>query len=145
MWLNICKRMRHMRIISRIILIVSATLLCGHLSAQSNGYDVFVPIVKYMEKGDVEALSAWFADNLDVAVVSSSENTSRNQAKHILKDFFRNYTPSSLKIVHTAGQANMKYALGNLDAGGENFQVTIFVSRKKDTYRIQQLKIERRR
>ncbi|MGM9793690.1 MAG: hypothetical protein ACI3Y8_05845 [Candidatus Cryptobacteroides sp.] len=35
----------------------------------------------------------------------------------------------------------MKYALGRLNAGGEIFEVTIFVSCKGDTYRIQQIKI----
>ena len=37
----------------------------------------------------------------------------------------------------------MKYALGDLNAGGETFLVTIFVSNKGESYRIQQLKIER--
>ena len=37
----------------------------------------------------------------------------------------------------------MKYALGSLNAGGEVFTVTIFVSYKDKDYRIQQLKIEK--
>ena len=37
----------------------------------------------------------------------------------------------------------MKYALGTLNAGGELFNVTIFVSYKDSDYRIQHLKIER--
>ena len=38
----------------------------------------------------------------------------------------------------------MKYALGQLNAGGEVFLVTLFVSSKADgTYQIQQLKIDR--
>ena len=38
----------------------------------------------------------------------------------------------------------MKYALGQLNAGGEVFIVTIFVSSKADgTYQIQQFKIDR--
>ena len=37
----------------------------------------------------------------------------------------------------------MKYALGTLKAGGETFTVTIFLSFKVNTYRIQHLKIER--
>ena len=36
----------------------------------------------------------------------------------------------------------MKYALGTLNAGGENYSVTIFVSSKGKSYKIQQLKIE---
>ena len=110
---------------------------------QSGDYDVFVPIAKYLAQGNAEALSAWFADNLDMTVLSKGGNSSRSQARQILKTFFEGYTPRDFQITYTAGRANMKYALGTLNAGGENFLVTIFVSSKGDTYTIQQMKIER--
>ncbi len=112
-------------------------------SAQNGGYDVFVPISKYLRNGDAERLSAWFADNLDITILSTSNNSSRNQARQILKSFFTSYSPRSFDIDHKAGRANMKYALGSLNAGGEVFTVTIFVSYKDKDYRIQQLKIEK--
>jgi hypothetical protein len=37
----------------------------------------------------------------------------------------------------------MKYALGTLTAGGERFIVTIFVNYDGESYKIQQLKIDR--
>ncbi len=114
-------------------------------SAQNDAYDVFVPISKYMSQGNAEKLSAWFADNLEITVISTSNDSSRNQARQILKSFFDSYTPRSFEITHTAGRSNMKYALGSLYAGGEVFTVTIFVSYSKSGYRIQQLKIERLR
>lgn len=119
---------------------MSTTLLA---SAQGGGYDVFVPITKYMASGDVERLSAWFDDNLDITIISSSNNSSRNQAKQILKTFFSAYSPRSFYIDHKAGRANMRYALGSLNAGGETFTVTIYVSYQDTCYKIQQLKIER--
>lgn len=111
--------------------------------AQTDGYDVFVPIAKYLAKGDADALSAWFSENLDVEIISENADCSKSQAKQILKSFFESYTPRSFEITHTAGKANMKYALGNLSAGGENFLVTIFVGCKDGKFLIQQLKIER--
>ena len=60
-----------------------------------------------------------------------------------MKSFFKSYTPRSFEINHKAGRSNMKYALGTLNAGGELFTVTIFVSYKDSDYRIQHLKIER--
>ena len=60
-----------------------------------------------------------------------------------MKTFFDTYTPRSFDVTHTAGRANMKYALGTLKAGGESFVVTIFMSCKDSSYKIQQLKIER--
>lgn len=123
--------------------ILPAMLLCAQAQAQSERNDVFTPIGKYMVKGDADCLSAWFDDNLEVCVASQESNASRAQAKQILKTFFDAYTPRSFDITHTAERANMKYALGNLNAGGETFTVTIFVSAKSDGYKIQQLRIER--
>ena len=110
---------------------------------QDSGYDVFNPISKYIGQGDADKLSAWFSDNLEVSIFSNSSDSSSNQARQIIKSFFKSYTPRSFEINHKAGRSNMKYALGTLNAGGELFTVTIFVSYKDSDYRIQHLKIER--
>ena len=111
--------------------------------AQDTSYDVFNPIAKYIAMGDADKLSAWFSDNLEVSIFSNSSDSSSNQARQIIKSFFKSYTPRSFEINHKAGRSNMKYALGTLNAGGELFTVTIFVSYKDSDYRIQHLKIER--
>jgi hypothetical protein len=120
-----------------------AIFACTGLSAQEKGYDVFNPIAKYIASGDADKLSAWFSDNLEVTIFSVSNDSSRNQARQILRSFFKSYTPRSFEISHKAGRSNMKYALGTLNAGGEMFLVTIFVSLKEESYKIQQIKIER--
>ena len=112
------------------------------IKAQENGYDVFNPISKYFSKGDADRLSAWFSDNLEITIFSNSNDSSRNQAKQILKSFFNSYTPRSFEITHRAGRSNMKYALGHLSAGGEVFLVTIFVNYNESGYKIQHIKIE---
>ena len=117
--------------------------MCHDVKAQDSSYDVFNPISKYIAKGDAEKLSAWFSDNLEVTIFSNSNDSSRNQAKQIMKTFFKSYTPRSFEITHKAGRSNKKYALGTLTAGGEMFVVTIFVNYKDQDYRIQHLKIER--
>ena len=128
----------------RKIMLCSAILFTGLSAfAQNDGYDVFIPISKYISQGNTDNLSAWFADNLEVSIISGSNDCSRNQAKQIIKNFFSSHTPRSFSISHTASRGNMKYALGSLNAGGEMFQVTIFVNYGGDTYKIQQLKIDR--
>lgn len=127
----------------KITSITAAVLFSINCNAQNREYDVFVPISKYIQKGDAEKLSAWFADNLQITMFSKSNDSSKNQAKQIMKSFFSNYTPREFIINHTAGRSNMKYAVGSLNAGGEVFNVTIFVSYKDKTYNIQQLKIEK--
>ena len=104
---------------------------------------MFIPIAKYIGTGDAERLSAWFDDNLEIAILSNTGDYSRNQAKQIIKSFFDSYSPRGFDITHTAGRANMKYALGRLNAGGEMFEITIFVTLKGNEHKIQQLKIVR--
>ena len=131
------------RYILSVLATTVALLSCVKASAQDTGYDVFNPIAKYIASGDADKLSAWFADNLEVTIFSVSNDSSRNQARQIIRSFFKSYTPRSFEISHKAGRSNMKYALGTLNAGGEMFLVTIFVSLMEDTYKIQQIKIER--
>ena len=125
------------------IFVAFALVTSAGLNAQEKGYDVFNPISKYLASGDADRLSAWFSDNLEVTIFATSNDSSRNQARQIMKSFFKSYTPRSFEISHKAGRSNMKYALGTLNAGGEMFLVTIFVNYKDDSYKIQQLKIER--
>lgn len=131
------------RIATYIAIAVLSLFLSMDVMAQDKGYDVFNPIAKYLEKGDTDRLSAWFSDNLEVTIFATSNDASRNQARQIMKSFFKSYTPRSFEITHKAGRSNMRYALGTLNAGGEMFLVTIFVTFKDDSYKIQQLKIER--
>lgn len=129
-----------MRKIVSIFVAVLAFGMCAH--AQKN--DVFVPIAKYISAGDVESLSAWFAPTLEMAILSEPSDCSKNQARQILKAFFKTYVPRSFSVNHQAGRENFKYALGDLNASGEHFVVTIFVScPSKGGYQIQQLKVER--
>lgn len=125
--------------------LITAIFLAASLPSrgQDCSYDVFHPISKYIELGDAEKLSAWFSENLEVTIFSDSNDSSRNQAKQIIKSFFRSYTPRTFQITHKAGRPNMKYALGTLTAGGEMFLVTIFVGYKDSEYKIQQFKVER--
>ena len=125
------------------VLHAQTSVVSASVPAAGADYDVFVPIAKYLSHGNAEALSAWFADNLDMTVLSKGGNSSRSQARQMLKAFFEGYTPRDFQITYTAGRGGMKYALGTLNAGGENFLVTIFVSSKGEAYTIQQMKIER--
>lgn len=132
--------MRHLPKIASLFagLVISMTMF-----AQDPSFNVFVPIGKYLAQGNVDNLSAWFSDNLEISMLSSSNNSSKSQAKQILKSFFESHTPRSFEISHTAGKSNMKYALGTLVAGGERYIVTIFVNYEDETYKIQQIKIDR--
>ena len=132
----------------RVLALLLSTILfnvsnVSGLKAQQ-AQDVFVPIGKYIQQGDSESLSAWFANNLELDILGKTSDCSKVQATQIMKDFFVTYTPKSFSIVHKSGKAPMKYAIGNLNAGGETFRVTLFVKTQQNSgNQIQQLRIER--
>jgi len=139
------------------VCVAFALLLCLKANAQAQfmtststrtqpqgEFSVFTSITKYLAAGDEVALSSWFADNLDVTVLSTSRNCSKKQAREILRNFFASNTPRSFQVSHRASEANKKYLIGLLNAGGELFQVTIYAtSSGQETYKIQQLNISR--
>ncbi len=131
----------------KFILIAIAGLTCLLISdftrAQESGGDVFNPICKYIQTGDSEKLSAWFADNLELDILGAVNNCSRNQAKLIMRNFFTNFNPKHFDIIHKSGKAPMKYAVGTLDAGGEKFRIILYVKTNDAKSYIQQIKIER--
>ena len=101
---------------SRLIAIAGLLLLFPFVSSSQSirvcedddDNNVFIPISKYMQKGDAECLAAWFADNLQVDVMGSVSNCSRNQARQIIRNFFTNYTPRCFEIVYKSGTYPMK-------------------------------------
>lgn len=109
----------------------------------SNPVDVFAPIGKYIQSGDSEKLSAWFADNVELDILGAVNNSTRNQARRIMKTFFNNYTPKQFNIIHKSGKAPMKYAVGILDAGGERFRIILYVKTNESRGYIQHFKVER--
>ncbi len=119
--------------------LILATIFITTAKAQ----DVFAPISKYIQNGDSERLSAWFAPNLEIDIMGNSSVCSKQQAKQIIRDFFNEFSPKSFDIVHKSGKAPMNYAIGNLSAGGSKFRVTLFVKTQKEGNFIQQMRIER--
>ena len=146
------KKIKHMIWLAALLLSVPAMAQVAKTPAvktfaqsPDGDFAVFNSITKYLAAGDAASLSSWFADNLDVTIISSPRNCSRNQARQILRTFFSAYTPRSFEVTHKASEANKKYLIGVLNAGGELFQVTIYATSPSSggTYKIQHLAISR--
>ena len=100
------------------VCVAFALLLCLKANAQAQfmtststrtqpqgEFSVFSSITKYLAAGDEVALSSWFADNLDVTVLSTSRNCSKKQAREILRSFFASNSPRSFQVSNRASEA----------------------------------------
>jgi len=124
--------------------LIAALFAFSPMLAQSHTeQDVFVPIAKYIQTGESEKLSAWFEQNLEIDILGTVNVCSKAQAKQIMKEFFSNYPPKSFVIAYRSGNALMKYSIGNLNAGGSKFRVTLSVKTQEKGNFIQQIRIEK--
>lgn len=132
------------KIMSTLLITFFSILLSFTTASAQQGQeqDVFVPIAKYIQSGDSEKLSAWFAPNLEMDILGTVNVCSKTQAKQIIKEFFTNNSPKSFVIEHRSGKAPLKYAIGSLSAGGSKFRVTLFVKTQENGNFIQQIRIE---
>lgn len=132
---------------TKLAALLGAALLvfvCSHTAvSQNQGGDAFIPIAKYIQKGDAEKLSAWFAKNLEIDIFGNPTECSQTQATQIMKNFFSQYTPKSFVIIHKSGNPPMKYAIGTLNTGSENLRVTLLVRTNPETPQILRIRIER--
>jgi len=107
--------------------------------------DLFSPVGKYLAAGDCDRLSYWFADNLELEIKDISNNCSRNQARLILKNFFDENPPSSFEVLHKSAKESFRYAIGQLTAGGESYNVVIYIKSTDGKNFIEHLAIRRSR
>ena len=115
----------------------------GFATELQQSQDVFVPLEKYIAKGDAEALASWFNTSLEVDILGKTSISSKQQAKQILKDFFSENTPKSFSFTFRGGKVPMKYAVGSLNAGGSKFRVIVFVKTTAEGNHIEQIRIEK--
>lgn len=134
--------MKYLKVI--LITMICVLLPLNHM-AQSGSDDVLIPIVKYLSAGDINNLSAWFPEYLDVAIPASKSPVSKVQAVRILENFFDQTAPSELSISHTATKGKFKYAVGELVLNDIHYYITITLSLdgENSSYNIKQIKITR--
>lgn len=135
----------HHSLLRKLLYIVPLLLLSGWipLAAQVNADAVFVPISKYLYEGDAEKLSAWFYDTIELSVDNEDAVMNRDQAYRMMGTFFDRHRPESFQIYHSASKSQVKCVVGRMMAGGEHFNVSIFVSNRGDGYLIQKLQIQK--
>jgi len=101
-------------------------------------------ISKAIRSGDVETLSSYFDDNIEIAVLDNEDVYDRTQAKKLMEDFFQKNQPKSFQSVHegTSKGKDSQYLIGNLSAGTSTYRVYIYMNIESDKALIQELRFD---
>ncbi|MFN0214476.1 MAG: DUF4783 domain-containing protein [Saprospiraceae bacterium] len=95
--------------------------------------------------GDVDGLSKYFADNVEISIQDKEQVYSKAKAAEVLKGFFETSKPRSFAQVHK-GQSREnsdQYCIGNLSASAGTFRVYLYLKVNGSSISIQEMRFDK--
>lgn len=101
-------------------------------------------INRAIRSGNAEALGAFFAPTVEVAILDVEDRYAKADAVRVMRDFFAKNHPSAFSQVHQGESkgGNMHYAIGELQSGAASYRVYLLLQESGSSYTIQQLRID---
>ncbi|MFK8005689.1 MAG: DUF4783 domain-containing protein [Saprospiraceae bacterium] len=108
------------------------------LAATSQNMD---SISKALSRGDVESLSTYFDENVEI----DDDFYDKSEAKDVVKKFFSKNPAKSFSLIHqgTSKGEDSKYFIGNLNAGSGTFRVYVYMKLSGSQPLIQELRFDK--
>lgn len=137
-----------MRLSLTLLLLVCPFGLKGGAAAASYSLDDnekkdLYSIVKYIEKGDIEAVSSWFSDNMLIAIMGESTTCSKGQARQIIKSFLKKYTPLSFELLYSSSSYPIHYLVCRMKSNGAIFSFTYTLQNRDSNCYVEQIRIDK--
>lgn len=95
--------------------------------------------------GDVDALSKYFADNVEISIQDKEQVYSKVKAGEVLKGFFETNKPKAFAQVHK-GQSREnsdQYCIGNLTATAGTYRVYLYLKVNGSSISIQEMRFDK--
>ena len=102
-----------------------------------------VKLSEAIARGDASAMSAWFHESLEMAILQKEYETSKNQATRVLESFFKSHPATGFTVSFEGIKEQSKYAIGTLNTSTGNFRVNMFFINKEGERLIYYLGIEK--
>ena len=115
------------------------------LAAQSAQHPGLEAITKAIGSGDVDALSKYFDETLDVSILDNEKTYSKAQAAEAVKTFFANNKPRSFNAMHngTSRGSSDQYCIGNMTAANGSYRVYIYLKINGNAATIKELRFDK--
>ena len=107
------------------------------------GQTVPVELADAIRKGDANQMSAFFHQSLEMTILESDYEASKNQATRIMENFFKKHPPSDFKVSFEGTKEQSKYAIGTLSTKDGSFRINMFFLNKEGSRLIYYLSIEK--
>jgi hypothetical protein len=102
-------------------------------------------IAKALSTGDVETLSKYFADNVEISIQDKEQNYTKAQATEVLRGFFNTNKAKAFNQIHsgTSRESSDQYCIGNLSATNGEYRVYIYLKAVGSNLSIQEIRFDK--
>ena len=107
------------------------------------GQTVPIELADAIRKGDANQMSSFFHQSLEMTILESDYEASKNQATRIMENFFKKHPPSDFKVSFEGTKEQSKYAIGTLSTKDGSFRINMFFLNKEGSRLIYYLSIEK--
>jgi hypothetical protein len=129
----------------KVILLILFTILAVWVKVEAQD-DPFDPIIKAMQGSDARSLAAAFSVTVELLLPDNENTYSASQGEMIMKDFFKKYPPDSFTVIQKGTTDPLsRFAIGNYNSSGRQYQVYINLRKEKDRFLVQKIKFEEKK
>jgi hypothetical protein len=98
-----------------------------------------------LNTGDVETLSKYFADNVEISIQDKEQVYSKAKATEVIRSFFDNNKPKGFSQVHrgTSRENSDQYCIGNLSATSGNYRVYLYLKVNGNNLSIAEMRLDK--
>jgi hypothetical protein len=108
--------------------------------------DPMTNVVSALKKGNVQELSHYFDNMVEISLPSNANSYSKSQAVVILKEFFSDHQVKSFSLIHkgSSGEGS-SFGIGSLVTNAGTYRTTFFFRQKGDSVVLQELRFEKKK
>jgi hypothetical protein len=102
-------------------------------------------IAAALNTGDVETLSKYFADNVEISIQDKEQVYRKGEATEVMRGFFNSNKPKAFSQVHkgTSRENSDQYCIGNLSASSGNYRVYLYLKVTGANMLIQEIRLDK--
>lgn len=111
----------------------------------SSGNPTLDAITAALGSGNVETLSKYFADNVQISIQDKEKMYSKTEAMEAVRTFFAGAKPQSFSEVHkgTSRGTSDQYCIGNLAATSGTYRVYLYLKVNGSAITIQEIRLDK--
>jgi hypothetical protein len=101
-------------------------------------------IVDALKTGNVDKMSKYFDNTIDVTVPGKSNSFSKGQAELVIKDFFNLNKVRAFELQHSGSNPSSNFIIGTLTTAGGTYRTTVYMRTKGDKQLIQGVEFQQK-